>query len=165
MWAAQKESKWEAAVQKAHSALPFLVAELMRAACDDPARIVVPTVILPLIQERLNHQALQHAEELARLAAEDLLHAEVSLHRLLHRCCRQVVTAGCITFSRNHHDASSTACGGHTQYCPLTHSCAALTPSFCHLLVARHLLTFVHTLSCVWCLVRTHSCYRQIETC
>ncbi len=68
-----------AAIEKIQAVLPFLEAELLDAACDDPSRLIVPVVMLPLIQERLSDEAAQHAERTAQKAFDDLLQDEVSL--------------------------------------------------------------------------------------
>ncbi len=68
-----------AAIEKIQAVLPFLEAELLDAAHDDPSRLIVPVVMLPLIQERLSDEAAQHAERTAQKAFDDLLQDEVRL--------------------------------------------------------------------------------------
>ncbi|DBA80137.1 TPA: hypothetical protein ACH3X2_007613 [Trebouxia sp. C0005] len=68
-----------AAMEKIHAVLPFLEAQLLDAAHDDPSRLIVPVVMLPLIQERLSDEAAQHAERTAQKAFDDLLQDEASM--------------------------------------------------------------------------------------
>ena len=68
-----------AAMEKIHAVLPFLEAQLLDAAHDDPSRLIVPVVMLPLIQERLSDEAAQHAECAAQKAFDDLLQDEVRI--------------------------------------------------------------------------------------
>ena len=73
----QQESN--AAVEKIQAVLPYLEAELLDAAYDDPSRLIVPVVMLPLIQERLSDEAAQHAERTAQKTFDELLQDEVRL--------------------------------------------------------------------------------------
>ena len=73
------QQEHNAAVEKIQAVLPFLEAELLDAAHDDPSRLIVPIVMLPLIQERLSDEAAQHAERTAQKAFDDLLQDEVRI--------------------------------------------------------------------------------------
>lgn len=75
----RRQQEHNAAVEKIQAVLPFLEAQLLDAAHDDPCRLIVPVVMLPLIQERLSDEAAQHAERTAQKAFDDLLQDEVRL--------------------------------------------------------------------------------------
>jgi len=75
----RRQQERDAAIEKIHAVLPFLEAQLLDAAHDDPCRLIVPVVMLPLIQERLSDEAAQHAEHTAQKAFDDLLQDEVRL--------------------------------------------------------------------------------------
>ncbi|KAL0050705.1 hypothetical protein WJX82_005461 [Trebouxia sp. C0006] len=75
----RRQQEHNAAVEKIQAVLPFLEAELLDAAHDDPSRLIVPVVMLPLIQERLSDEAAQHAERTAQKAFDDLLQDEASV--------------------------------------------------------------------------------------
>ncbi|KAL0040472.1 hypothetical protein WJX77_008119 [Trebouxia sp. C0004] len=74
----RRQQEHNAAIEKIHAVLPFLEAQLLDAAHDDPSRLIVPVVMLPLIQERLSDEAAQHAEHTAQKAFDDLLQDEAS---------------------------------------------------------------------------------------
>ncbi len=74
-----QQQERNAAIEKIQAVLPFLEAELLDAAHDDPSRLIVPVVMLPLIQERLSDEAAQHAERTAQKAFDDLLQDEVRI--------------------------------------------------------------------------------------
>ena len=73
----RRQQERNAAIEKIQAVLPFLEAELLDASHDDPSRLIVPVVMLPLIQERLSDEAAQHAERTAQKAFDDLLQDEV----------------------------------------------------------------------------------------
>ena len=73
----RRQQERDAAIEKIQAVLPFLEAELLDAAHDDPSRLIVPVVMLPLIQERLSDEEAQHAERTAQKAFDDLLQDEV----------------------------------------------------------------------------------------
>ncbi|DBB05024.1 TPA: hypothetical protein ACH3X3_010295 [Trebouxia sp. C0006] len=75
----RRQQERNAAIEKIQAVLPFLEAELLDAAHDDPSRLLVPVVMLPLIQERLSDEAAQHAERTAQKAFDDLLQDEASV--------------------------------------------------------------------------------------
>ena len=75
----RRQQERNAAIEKIHAVLPFLEAQLVDAAHDDPSRLIVPVVMLPLIQERLSDEAAQHAERTAQKAFDDLLQDEVRI--------------------------------------------------------------------------------------
>ncbi len=75
----RRQQERNAAIEKIQAVLPFLEAELLDAAHDDPSRLIVLVVMLPLIQERLSDEAAQHAERTAQKAFDDLLRNEVRI--------------------------------------------------------------------------------------
>ena len=78
----RRQQERNAAIEKIQAVLPFLEAELLDAAHDDPSRLLVPVVMLPLIQERLSDEAAQHAERTAQKAFDDLLQDEVTIDHI-----------------------------------------------------------------------------------
>ncbi len=76
------QQEHNAAIEKIQAVLPFLEAELLDAAHDDPSRLIVPVVMLPLIQKRLSDEAAQHAERTAQKAFDDLLQDEVRIDHI-----------------------------------------------------------------------------------
>ena len=78
----RRQQERNAAIEKIQAVLPFLEAELLDAAHDDPSRLLVPVVMLPLIQERLSDEAAQHAERTAQKAFDDLLQDEVRIDHI-----------------------------------------------------------------------------------
>ena len=78
----RRQQERNAAIEKIHAVLPFLEAQLLDAAHDDPSRLILPVVMLPLIQERLNDEAAHHAECAAQKAFDDLLQDEVRIDRI-----------------------------------------------------------------------------------
>lgn len=76
------QQECNAGIEKIHAVLPFLEAQLLDAAHDDPSRLIVPVVMLPLIQKRLSDEAAQHAERTAQRAFDDLLRDEVRIDRI-----------------------------------------------------------------------------------
>ncbi len=78
----RRQQERNAAIEKIQAVLPFLEAELLDAAHDDPSRLLVPVVMLPLIQERLSDEAAQHAERTAQKAFDNLLQDEVRIDHI-----------------------------------------------------------------------------------